>query len=837
MANNKDKKRPTDRFEAKRQTKRFTEGKVTDDFSRFGLGRDELMASLNLRKGDLVDDRFCIEEGPIGGDTGEAEIFKCKDENTGLSIALKMYRFKIMPKQSVLEQFLLLNHPDIVSLKAYGRWMDRFYEAMEFCTGGSLAEHMPFSESEINGFLGEIVNGLNYCHAQGVIHRDIKPSNFFFRKQGKQDIVIADFGISSILEDNEKVRKTHTFHLTIDYAAPELIFNKMVSPKTDYYALGITLLHLLTGRSPFNDMEPLAISMAHGSRNIPLPAGMSSDFTALIKGLTQFSPESRWGYRQVMCWLKGEAVLSDDGTSWREDAYSGKERSYPGYSQAKTPAQLAASLDKFNAGKQLFEGDISRWIFDHFDSELAEKIRDVEENYTDRPQLGVFKLRYVLDPFLPLVISDRPIKTITELVELLKTKDSKILQELENALWGEFIESWIELAEVVPDSSRRSELSGKIRSIRERLRNRRLALTSFLYTLDPTLPFEIEDGLSISTPNGIEDAIKKAPAIAERLKDILFDGRLEEWLRAVFPDSNDDISFIESCRSRFSSDKDLGIYSLRWYFCPTLPFPFGNEKVTLPAQLAKLIDKDNASKSRGIQIMSNGWLRTWLTVTGKMTDPKTFDEELGKNNYSKERKLEAILHILDPKLPWPKPTPDKKLIKIGRVAYDTTKTASITISNAGRGFLSGGISLSGSSGGFAINQYDIEGGPVTVHVAVRPLGLPAGSRQSTKLMVQTNGGTIEIPVSYIVAAPIWKMIGRSILAGILFGGALGLLRFLLNEMSSLYRDHTMDWINWNSVNGAGGKVFLFLLFGVSFICIVGGSVYYLHGVIKGKHKS
>ena len=65
------------------------------------------------------------------------------DERTGARAVVKLYRHNLSPKQGVLQSLLGLRHPDIVSIQDYGTWAGRFYEAMEYCEGGSMADAMP----------------------------------------------------------------------------------------------------------------------------------------------------------------------------------------------------------------------------------------------------------------------------------------------------------------------------------------------------------------------------------------------------------------------------------------------------------------------------------------------------------------------------------------------------------------------------------------------------------------------------------------------------------------------------------------------------------------------
>lgn len=738
----------TDRFTGSSVTDRFENAKVTDILSQFQVSEQHLLSALTLKRGDLIKDCYRIEEGPIGA-AGEAEVFRCRDEQTGTVVALKFYRYNVVPKGEVLKQLLNLNHQDIVSLKDCDTWMGRFYEVMEFCEGGRIEDYAPLSEDDLRDYIKEIVSGLNFCHDMGIIHRDIKPSNIFFRFSGKKDLVIADFGISSILKGDEKVKKTETFkHLTLDYASPELLSDKLVSSKTDYYSLGITIIHLFRGISPFIKMDERAILAAHFQGRVPIPENISPEFRQLIKGLIQINPENRWGYKQVQCWLKEEPILTDDGLPWKEDRYAGRESPYPSYPQAKNPVELAAALDKFDSAKQLFRGDIMRWVFDHFDAALAERIEAVQENYSDRPALGVHKLRYLLDPTQPLIIGGHRVSSLDDLVTLLQTTDEGVLKALEDALWGEFIECWIDTANIQQE---KDKLLNEIKSIRKRLKEK---------------------------------------------------------------------------------NRRLGVFALLWHLYPSYPFPFSSNEVATPEELAALIVKDEASKKLGIQVMTNEWLKTWLLATGRMADPKPYDDVV-KGDGSHERKLEAILHLLSPKLPLPKITVDKKSIDVGKVSTESEKFFSIKFSNTGRGFLSGSISLSNNGGGFAIDQRAIEGGPVTVRLTIRPLGLPAGSFQKTTIVADTNGGKLEIPVTYKVTAPVWKMVGRSVLSGLFVAMLFGGLRAI---PSSPYKYRIMDWMDWNylveqttkegfpRVRDAAAE---YGFWGFIFSIMVGGGIYYL----------
>lgn len=234
--------RVTKRFDEDRATKQFEESKAAP--------RGEYIPD-----GEIIAEKYRIL-GQLG-ESGQAELYRCLDEVKNEIVVIKLYK-RFSPKEDVIKRLKGMHHPDLVHIEKYDSWAGRFYEVMEYCEGGSMAENMPYDETDLRNYLEEIIEGLNYCHTQGIIHRDIKPANLLLRTPSKQDVVITDFGISSIVESvpiDQMSGFTKTFGLrTQEYSAPELFGQGAISPKTDYYSLGITLMHLLEGRLPFDDI-------------------------------------------------------------------------------------------------------------------------------------------------------------------------------------------------------------------------------------------------------------------------------------------------------------------------------------------------------------------------------------------------------------------------------------------------------------------------------------------------------------------------------------------------------------------------------------------------------
>ena len=711
-----------------------------------------LMSALQLRAGSQIADRYRVQAGPLGGISGEAEIYRCLDELTGSQVVVKLYRHDMAPKREVLKGLLGLNHPDIVSIKDYGSWTGRFYEAMEYCEGGSMADVMPLSEQRLREHIGQIINGLRYCHRQGIIHRDIKPNNLFFRDAACKESVLGDFGISSMLDpDHEGVRVTQTAtNLTLDYAAPELLDGHKVGPKTDYYSLGVTLIHLLLGHSPFRNMSNTDILVAHLRGRIDYPQQLSAEFEQLLHGLLQISPDNRWAYRQVHAWLQGQAIVRDDGSAWSEQQPPTTSAGYPGYPEAQTPQQLARALEHFDAARQLFRGDIRRWLFDHHDPALAERVEEIEENYTEDPQTGLQKLRFLLDPALPLRIQQRDVYSLNDLLDLLTTNDTAINESIAQLLFGGSLLAWMDTLNKIGNRQALLEKVSLI-SVKLRYKDPDLALFALRCTLDPAQPLPLIRDIELPHPGQIEAVLRKAPHAKKALAQRVMKGYFEQWLRAAqFPGWQEDVSFIRNCRIAYPHQDALLTRAIRWRFQPDQPFPFAGKSISDPRKLAALIDADERSRNQGLKLLAGGWIRAWLVATGRLANPDALDQVLWDGQSSEQRKLESVLQLMDPELPRPQLSVKFLRINFGRLDPEQPRSKSIAIRNAGRGHLSGDLRLQDYDRGFTIDNSVIEGNESVIRLTASSLGMPENSRQQTTLSISSNGGDHTINLAYQV---------------------------------------------------------------------------------------
>ena len=211
--------------------------------------------------GEVVRSRYRLDR--VLGEGGMGITYAATDLQTGDRVAIKALSFRRMKDWKVLELFEreanVLAHLDHPAIPRYLDYFqidhddDRdFYIVQELVEGRSLAQSVDDgwhgNEAEIKKITEQVLEVLIYLHElkPPVIHRDIKPQNIILQPNKK--IALVDFGAVQDTYRNTQVGSS-TVVGTYGYMPPEQFRGKSVAA-TDLYALGATILFLLTGRSP-----------------------------------------------------------------------------------------------------------------------------------------------------------------------------------------------------------------------------------------------------------------------------------------------------------------------------------------------------------------------------------------------------------------------------------------------------------------------------------------------------------------------------------------------------------------------------------------------------------
>jgi serine/threonine protein kinase/WD40 repeat protein len=183
-----------------------------------------------------------------------------------------------------------LQHPAIVPIHDVGRWPNGapFY-AMKLVEGEDLSARIRATTTlaERLALLPKLITvceAMAYAHAQRVIHRDLKPSNVVIGEFG--EAMIVDWGLAKDLAATETggdeeagqdiYRDVGSDDLTREgdvlgtpaYMSPEQAKGEPVDERTDVYALGAMLYHLLAGRAPYAEATTTATAPGFARRGV-----------------------------------------------------------------------------------------------------------------------------------------------------------------------------------------------------------------------------------------------------------------------------------------------------------------------------------------------------------------------------------------------------------------------------------------------------------------------------------------------------------------------------------------------------------------------------------------
>ena len=215
------------------------------------------MSKYDVTPGDVLDERFEISS--VVNRSGMASIFTAKDRETGDIVAVKVPHMQFESNPAFFDRFTReaeigrkLDHPNILHFHDPGE-QSRPYIITEFLEGKTLAELLgtePLPVADCLEIALHICDALSHMHTEGVVHRDLKPDNIMLCTDGSLRII--DFGLAKSVELRRLTFVGFTAPMgTPDYMAPEQVKGLRGDERTDIYALGAMLYHMLSGCVPF----------------------------------------------------------------------------------------------------------------------------------------------------------------------------------------------------------------------------------------------------------------------------------------------------------------------------------------------------------------------------------------------------------------------------------------------------------------------------------------------------------------------------------------------------------------------------------------------------------
>jgi serine/threonine-protein kinase len=198
--------------------------------------------------------------------------------------AIKVLHGDLKRQPEVVGRFLreaeatsALQHPNIVGVLDVNELPDgRPYLVVELLEGEQLGTYFEregrLTVEDAVSICRPICQALMAAHSKGIVHRDIKPENLFLVGEGRSRTTkVLDFGISRVGAATAKLTKTGTVMGTPTYMPPEQARGRRVDQRADIYSVGAILYEALTGKRPFDGVDPMSTLAAVLNEEPPRP--------------------------------------------------------------------------------------------------------------------------------------------------------------------------------------------------------------------------------------------------------------------------------------------------------------------------------------------------------------------------------------------------------------------------------------------------------------------------------------------------------------------------------------------------------------------------------------
>lgn len=247
------------------------------------------------------------------GEGGMADVYLAEHEETGKKVAVKLLIPRFNQSSQYQERFRReaemaqeLHHPNIVEVIDSGKEGAFSYfivmEFMEAPTCSELLEKENIDWKTVVKIAIDVAEALSYVYSEfGIVHRDVKPDNIFFDGEKAK---VADLGLAKNPREDIRLTRTGQSMGTPNHMSPEQITDaKRADFRSDIYALGSTIFHLISGNPPYTKGSDFEVLRAHVEGE---PLCFSDSFVApndlkvIIQKMMKNDPEERYQNYSVL---------------------------------------------------------------------------------------------------------------------------------------------------------------------------------------------------------------------------------------------------------------------------------------------------------------------------------------------------------------------------------------------------------------------------------------------------------------------------------------------------------------------------------------------------------
>lgn len=236
--------------------------------------------------------------GFLGGG-GFGNVYEAFDPKVARATALKLLHAPDASDEALLREAQLLakvSHPNVVQVYSADRIDARVGISMELLEGHTLSDELdqygPMSADEAVVIGMKLCDALAEVHRQGIVHRDVKAQNVMRARGGR--VVLMDFGIGFDESAGESARPAGT----PAYLAPELLNGGKPEFRTDVYALGVLLFHLVTADFPVRGRSMTEFRQHHAEGKVrhltDVRPGLPDAFVQVVEKALSPDPARRF---------------------------------------------------------------------------------------------------------------------------------------------------------------------------------------------------------------------------------------------------------------------------------------------------------------------------------------------------------------------------------------------------------------------------------------------------------------------------------------------------------------------------------------------------------------
>lgn len=189
---------------------------------------------------------------------GMSLVYRAQDTVLGREVALKVLNSEYRNDPRRVNRFekecslmAKVRHSHVARVYTAGRDECYGYIAMELISGSNvesdIANTGAFPPEEALRLIRQVAEGLQAAHKAGLLHRDMKPANILLNQA--RDAKVVDFGLSLLRSESDSEDQIWA---TPYYVSPETLRREAEDARSDIYALGMTLRHMLMGVPPFS---------------------------------------------------------------------------------------------------------------------------------------------------------------------------------------------------------------------------------------------------------------------------------------------------------------------------------------------------------------------------------------------------------------------------------------------------------------------------------------------------------------------------------------------------------------------------------------------------------